>query len=223
MACAGTHTLTGVHSHSHKHTPTSRHTQAFMRTYTQTPTRKLMQAQRSCVCVNMPTGFTHITHTLTHGHTPPVSTCRGHPFRLCLGGQGRGSGVSSGEGLHPYSRVGTPHKGSLREGFRCTSLLVPRLGQWGGRGARPEPPAPALAPASTAATSTSPSSTTSPSAWPSTPCSSSTSPPGSSCSPLNPSSNSSPSRPSSSSPSGRVGGLLGQRPEPISRPSPGPV
>lgn len=81
-------------------------------------------------------------------------------------------------------------------------------------------PAPALAPASTVATSTSPSSTTSPSAWPSTPCSFSTSPPGSSCSPSSPSSSSSPSRPSSSSLSGRVGGLWGQGLEPRACPHP---
>ncbi|XP_037669994.1 transmembrane protein 184A isoform X11 [Choloepus didactylus] len=57
--------------------------------------------------------------------------------------------------------------------------------------------------ASGAATCTSPSSTTSLSAWPSTPCSFSTSPPGSSCGPSSLCSSSSPSRPSSSSPSGR--------------------
>lgn len=80
---------------------------------------------------------------------------------------------------------------------------------WGGgrgRGSHSDPWHLLWPPASTAATSTSPSSTTPPSAWLSTPCSFSTSPPGSFCSPSSRSSSSSPSRPSSSSLSGRVGG-----------------
>ena len=77
--------------------------------------------------------------------------------------------------------------------------------------------------ASAAATCTSPSSTTPRSAWRSTPCSSSTPPPGSCCSPLSPSSSSSPSRPSSSSLSGRVGGHVpgALKPSPTPSCSPG--
>lgn len=143
-------------------------------------------------------------HTCTRSHT-------GTPTWQCAGGWGRGRRRATSSALGPDSLPGPASPPAPPLGASCA--FGGRVPVWSllARPWPPDRPLPSSA-ASTAATSTSPSSTTPPSAWRSTPCSSSTSPPGSCCGPSSRCSSSSPSRPSSSSPSGRVGGLAARSP-----------
>lgn len=197
----------------------------------------------TCAC-------THKAHVCMRVHTCSCShshmhtkarTRRGFALHRAVpmeGGWGGAAGLLPGGGgswrpaplsssASPPGAPCGPGGGPRSESLRCPGWGLRPVAQWVGWGwaqrcGRPNG-LPSWPAASAAATCTSPSSTTPRSAWRCTPCSSSTLPPGSCCSPLSPSSSSSPSRPSSSSLSGRVGGHVpgALKPSPTPSCSPG--
>jgi len=227
-----------AHSHTHAHSCSRAH--MFTHAHVQA---HAVRGAHTCAC-------THKAHVCMRVHTCSCShshmhtkarTRRGFALHRAVpmeGGWGGAAGLLPGGGgswrpaplsssASPPGAPCGPGGGPRSESLRCPGWGLRPVAQWvrwgwAQRCGRPNG-VPSWPAASAAATCTSPSSTTPRSAWRCTPCSSSTLPPGSCCSPLSPSSSSSPSRPSSSSLSGRVGGHVpgALKPSPTPSCSPG--